>query len=449
MKKRALFIPASIRSHVLPSFFLADILSEDFDITYAVTTKILEELVIENGFQSIQISGFKAGIGQEANYIQSKGEKVSFFRLVKSYLSQELYHNRKKELEDLIQQIKPSVIVMDIFNGTDFWVLYPHHQTIKLWFFNPMPSTYRVGNYPIVSEGFWFKVKPASTQKKEKRSFFQALKNPLGSVINYLANKQKQDLFKLGNVPAKHQVLENQFTTLFDNVPELILIPLEFELSPEVKKPHQHYLGLCQREARKDTELDEKFETQWQNILDKKQAGYKIIYCSFGTYFEGADPRLLDFVNLILEALNDIPNVFLICSVNKYVVEVIHSQHKTLENALFFSRVPQLKVLKITDLFITHGGMGGIKESIFYEVPMLVYPLDLHYDQTGNALKIEHHGIGLRGSFGFERVADMKIKILKIIEDDLYRENINMLNRTINAHYTQDYLKNLLNQILV
>jgi hypothetical protein len=287
MKKRALFIPASIRSHVLPSFFIADLLSNDHSITYAVTNKILEELVIENGFQAVNISGYKVGIGQEANYIQSKGEKVSFFRVVKSYLSQEIYWHRKKELDNLIEQLKPSVIVMDIFNSTDFWVLYPHHQTIKLWFFNPMPSTYRVENYPIVSEGFWFKDKPVNSPKKEKKSFSQVLKNPLGAVLNYLANKQKQDLFKLSNVPAKHQILENQFTTLFDNIPELILIPLEFELSPEVKKPHQHYLGLCQREARKDTELDGKFETQWQEILTKKQAGYRIIYCSFGTFLKG------------------------------------------------------------------------------------------------------------------------------------------------------------------
>ena len=91
--------------------------------------------------------------------------------------------------------------------------------------------------------------------------------------------------------------------------------------------------------------------------------------------------------------------------------------------------------------------MGGIKESIFYEVPMLVYPLDLHYDQSGNALKIEHHGLGLRGTFGFERTGDMRTKIIQLLTNDSYQKNINMLNHQINQHYTQDYFKNLLNQI--
>jgi UDP:flavonoid glycosyltransferase YjiC (YdhE family) len=63
MKKKALIIPASIRSHVLPSFFLADVFSEDYEVTYAITDKILEESVLKNGFKSQQISKFKAGCG--------------------------------------------------------------------------------------------------------------------------------------------------------------------------------------------------------------------------------------------------------------------------------------------------------------------------------------------------------------------------------------------------
>lgn len=446
MKKRALFIPASIRSHVLPSFFLADILSEDFDITYAVTNKILEESVLENGFRAIIIAGHKAGVGLEARFIQEKGEKVSFFRLMKSYLTHEIYWKRKKELDELVESLKPDVIIMDVFSSTDFLVLH-HHQHIKLLFFNPMPSTYRVDDYPIVSEGVWLK-NVDRTEKKEKIKWLDFIKSPKNAFGSWVIKNQMKNLMKLSQVAKNHNLVENKFIKAFNNIPELLLLPLEFEFSPTVKKEYQHYLGLCQRETRKDTELDEKFAVEWQNILDKKREGYKIIYCSFGTFFEGADLRLLDFVNVILEAIRDIPNVFLICSVNKYVVEVIHSQHKTLENALFFSRVPQLKVLKIADLFITHGGMGGIKESIFYEVPMLVYPLDFHYDQSGNALKIEHHGLGLRGSFGFERVADMKTKIVSILEDDSYQKKLNTLNHQINEHYTQDYFKNVLNQIL-
>jgi UDP:flavonoid glycosyltransferase YjiC (YdhE family) len=129
-------------------------------------------------------------------------------------------------------------------------------------------------------------------------------------------------------------------------------------------------------------------------------------------------------------------------------LEVIHSQHITLENAYFLSRVPQLKVLETSDLFITHGGMGGIKESIYYKVPMLVFPLDLHYDQSGNALKVEVHGLGLRGTFGFERTKDMQAKITRLLEDESFKEKlINFKNQSDN-HYTDKYFKNLFNQLL-
>lgn len=50
MKQKAIFIPASVKSHVLPSFFLADLFSKDYDVTYAATDKILEDSIIKNGF---------------------------------------------------------------------------------------------------------------------------------------------------------------------------------------------------------------------------------------------------------------------------------------------------------------------------------------------------------------------------------------------------------------
>ena len=254
-----------------------------------------------------------------------------------------------------------------------------------------MPSTYKIGNYPLVSETVWSEKKtiPKSTDKSKLKQF---LKSPQSYIFEYLKQKNIDNLFKISGITDKNRKIDNDFIFAFDNVPELVLAPLEFEFSTEIKKDFQHYLGLSQRiENRQDTELDSHFTDAWNGILKQKDNGKKIIYCSFGTYFEGADPRLLDFVDVILESVSNIPNTVLICSVNKFIVEAINSQHITLENAYFFSRVPQLKVLEISDLFITHGGMGGIKESIYYKVPMLVFPLDLHYDQSGNALKVETH----------------------------------------------------------
>lgn len=113
-----------------------------------------------------------------------------------------------------------------------------------------------------------------------------------------------------------------------------------------------------------------------------------------------------------------------------------------------FSRVPQLKVLQHADLFVTHGGLGSVKESINYGVPMLVYPLDLQYDQNGNGLKVEHHGLGLRGVFQYERSSDMQKKMGELLRNKKLTENLIVFKNTILKEYATASLKKILNQLL-
>ena len=64
-------------------------------------------------------------------------------------------------------------------------------------------------------------------------------------------------------------------------------------------------------------------------------------------------------------------------------------------NASVHATVPQLALLARASLFVTHAGLNSVKEAIVSGVPMLAFPLG--FDQPGNAVRIEHHGLGLRG----------------------------------------------------
>lgn len=151
MKPRILILPASIRSHVLPSLYVADLLADEYEVHYAVTNQVLAEIVEKNGYQALMNSGHRVGYNMEASYLGAKKQKLSYGRLLKAYRNNELYWERKRELDALIDEIRPTAILIDLFACTDFWVLNPRRSEFKLLFFNPMPSTYRVKNWPIVS----------------------------------------------------------------------------------------------------------------------------------------------------------------------------------------------------------------------------------------------------------------------------------------------------------
>jgi UDP:flavonoid glycosyltransferase YjiC (YdhE family) len=450
-KSSILFLTASIRSHVMPAMYLADLIAEKYEVYFAVTNDILKELVEENGYNTVMQSPLKVMIGMESNFIISeKKQKVNFGSLVRVYQKNELFEYRKQELYKIIQNIRPKTIVIDIFSSTDYLVVKAINKNLNVVFFNPMLSTYKIDGYPIVSDSTWLKSKNYSSinlHESKVSLLLNYIKSPQNSILNYLSRKQNRRIFKESGVAEDVLDKENAFTKMFKGIPEVIAAPLEFEVSSEIKREWQYYLGLCTRNQRRDTELDNMFLEAWENLLKVKSKGQKMIYCSFGTYYTGPDKTLLNFISNLISIINELEDVHLIISVNHFVIETVKSQQNISEKIHFFTRVPQLEVLRKADLFITHGGLGSIKEAIEYEVPMLVYPLDLQYDQNGNGLKVELHGIGLRGNFAYERTHDMRTKIDKLLNQDVFREKIIELNQHIKSSYTLNKINETLNQL--
>lgn len=457
MKPRLLILPAAIRSHVLPSLYVADLLADEYEVYYAVTSHVLAEIVVKNGYQAVMNSGHRVGYQMEASFLASQKQKPTYWRLLKAYRKDELYWERKRELDALIDEIRPSAILIDLFVCTDFWVLNPRRSEFKLLFFNPMPSTYRVQDWPSVSESYL--ISRGVTSRSETRN----KKSPSPTwrgvgvrswLMQWTINRHRQRIQQLAEALPDYPLAPDvTVTQVITNVPELILAPLEFEFAPEVRKPNQHYLGLCMREHRQDTELDPVFEQAWEHIMGSQKVprlkgeGFRVrlIYCSFGTFHEGADATLLRFVTNLLEVIRELPNVHLVCSVNKYVIETLRARKLLTDRTHFFSRVPQMQVLAEADVFITHAGFGSIKESIYYGVPMLAYPLDPHYDQNGNALKLEYHGLGLRGAFAHERLGDLKKKLVSLLEEKEFKEKVERFRDSINS----DDGKEILNMLLI
>ncbi len=86
--------------------------------------------------------------------------------------------------------------------------------------------------------------------------------------------------------------------------------------------------------------------------------------------------------------------------------------------------VPQLDILSQASVFITHAGMGGTGESIYYGVPMIAIPqMD---EQAITARQIERNGLGFalldKGGITSEM---LKEKIQILLNDPSYKEKVN------------------------
>jgi UDP:flavonoid glycosyltransferase YjiC (YdhE family) len=445
MKKSLLIIPASFKSHVLPAISIAELLP-DYEIFISVMTDPLANLVEKNGHKAIVNSVYRFGAEMENRFIvEHRKQRLTFLNFLVSSLKNETFNFRKNELASVINEIKPSAVIIDIFYGTDYLPLKALDSNIKVIFFNPMPSTYQLDGFPIVSESNWIRDKILD---KTTRGFNQE-KNIKVLMHKWLLKRELSFALKSASINT-NDISQNNVVAkmVFKNVPELVLIPLDFEVSRLVKQPQQYYMGLCQKITRVDTDLDDNFKEKWQIIINMKENGNSIIYCSFGTYYSGSDKHLLDFFERIVGSILSIPNTILVCSVNRFIIEYLEAK-ELLNNRIYaFSNVPQNRVLEKVDVFITHGGMGSIKESIYHQVPMLVYPINLTLDQPGNALKVELHGLGLRGLFGIDRTETIKNKVSNLLKNINFKENVRKFKDASEKEYSSESLKKTLNYLL-
>ena len=120
----------------------------------------------------------------------------------------------------------------------------------------------------------------------------------------------------------------------------------------------------------------------------KKDENKKLIYISLGTIFNFD----LDFYKKCIEAFGNSKEFQVIISIGK--LHEVKELGKLPENISAFNFVPQIKILKITDIFITHGGINSINEAVFgNKLPVIIIPQEL--DQIDNGNKIEQLKAGI------------------------------------------------------
>ena len=113
----------------------------------------------------------------------------------------------------------------------------------------------------------------------------------------------------------------------------------------------------------------------------------KLIYISMGTVINDS----IDFYKKCIKALADTEYQVIISVGNLINIEELG----VIPDNITISRfVDQIAVLSQSDLFLTHCGMNSVNESLYYKVPLVMFPQTA--EQDGVATRVEQLGAGVR-----------------------------------------------------
>lgn len=163
-------------------------------------------------------------------------------------------------------------------------------------------------------------------------------------------------------------------------------------------------------------------------LLKEIKKTKKIITMAFGTIILQQDPEALSLYKKLMEAFKGDKEHHLVLAVGseknlKFLGDLP-------ENVMAFSYIPQIEILKVTDCFVTHGGMNSLNEALHFGVPLLVIP-HVH-DQFGNAKRVDDLklGINLRKDGVTEEI--LRESILSILGDGEIQTNVRKMSKSFN-----------------
>ena len=98
-------------------------------------------------------------------------------------------------------------------------------------------------------------------------------------------------------------------------------------------------------------------------------------------------------------------------------------------NIHIYPSVPQLAVLKMADVFITHGGMNSVSEALTFGTPMILLPFVS--DQPVNARSMAKIGVGKVLDPSHIQAETLKSAVLSVLTDEKIHNNMKQIQQSI------------------
>lgn len=282
---------------------------------------------------------------------------------VEEDLEQHLEAIAQGSLDELIDDLCPKLILCSSFLSLEALLLH-YQYDIPIVILRP-----NLPDQEEVEGKTWLDFGKLSAQMVEER-----LLRLKGKTVNRLLELLQDGLDSMNS-------LEDVVKPML-NIPHLILCPQALSLETFLTTEKDLFIGPCIQPTNPD---------QWETLACKPSTR-KLIYASMGSQINVYPDQARRFFDAVIECMKMpvFQNYHLLLSIggaDGYVPPT-----ESMDNVQILKWAPQKEILEKAELAIIHGGLGSVKECIFFGVPMIVIPLGR--DQFENAERVVQHDLG-------------------------------------------------------
>ncbi|XP_017492770.1 PREDICTED: uncharacterized UDP-glucosyltransferase YdhE-like, partial [Rhagoletis zephyria] len=192
---------------------------------------------------------------------------------------------------------------------------------------------------------------------------------------------------------------------------------LDIRPLPPTFRAFPHFIRLSEK-------AEEDFSGIPEEFLSLKLG--KLVYVSMGSM--GSVCRLL--MSRLVEMLSSSTNRFIFSLGPSY--DHLTKEKGPLPSNIWAAKfVPQIEVLQLVDLVVTHGGNNTLLESLYFGKPMIVCPL--FAEQPENAQRLEEVGLGLRINPYTCEPEEMLSKIEQLLGDEALKQKLKVISQQMQA----------------
>ena len=371
---KIVFIMDTEEGHVIPSFGLANALrKKDHDICYLgiIDSK---QLIIEQGFsfypimENIYPSGFRKRSNLPVHQIDSHQDNSNM--MLRTLHINEL---TRGAYDSFLDKLQADLYIVSVFLHLDILVLY-----------------YKYNIQPVILTPFLRK--PGKTLASE--------------CLDIISNVPESTALLIESIKGRNMAITSlqQVVQPMDTFCELVVCPRELDIDQQPVASNTNYIGPSIRSETATADIHVRY-----NVPVHK----KIIYASLGSQAKRHGNVCDIFFRKVMSVMQqqELQDLHLIlCAGPEYELQKLTPAS---DNVTVVGWAPQIDIVKTAAVAIIHGGLGSIKECIYYGVPMIIFPLG--YDQPLNAKRVKHHHLGVVDNIKTVAESILKLHILHVL----------------------------------